>query len=141
MKILTTILIVATLGLGLFCGCKPQGSLAKSTGRSLGSAGIAEGVTAELLIQALHQNGFETIKDKTFEQIVPSSLSSNAYNGLVTLRDTSIKAPSELVLAISTDTVIWFKSHDISGEDAIADWEAKVQKRIALVERLAANQP
>ena len=140
MKTLTTILIVASLGLGLFSGCKSHSSSAKSTGRSLGSAGIAEGVTAEALIQALHRNDFETIQDKTFEQIVPSSLSSNAYTGLVALRDTTIKEPNELVVAIGPDTVIWFKSHDISGNDAIADWEAHVQKRTALVERLAANQ-
>ena len=140
MKTLTTILIVATLGLGLFSGCKPHGSPAKSTGRSLGSAGIAEGVTAEALIHALHRNDFETIQDKTFEQIVPSSLSSKAYTGLVALRDTTIKEPNELVVAVGPDTVIWFKSHDISGNDAIADWEAHVQKRIALVGRLAANQ-
>jgi hypothetical protein len=140
MKTLSTILIVAILGLGLFSGCKPHGSPAKSTGRSMGSAGIAEGVTAELLIQALHRNDFETIQDKTFEQIVPSSLSSSAYTGLVALRDTTIKEPNELVVAIGPDTVIWLKSHEISGNDAIADWEAHVQKRIALVEQLAANQ-
>ena len=140
MKKLTAILIVAILGLGLFSSCKPQGSPAKSTGRSLGSAGIAEGVTAEALIQDLHRNDFETIQDKTFEQIVPSALSSSAHTGLVALRDTTIKKPNELVVAIGPDTVIWFKSHDISGNDAIANWEAHVQKRIALVERLAANK-
>jgi len=106
----------------------------------LGSAGIAGGVTAEALVQALHRNDFETIQDKTFEQIVPTSLSSSAYTGLVALRDTSIKEPNELVVAIGPDTVIWFKSHEISGNDAIADWDAHVQKRIALVELLAANQ-
>jgi len=140
MKTLAAISIVAILGFGLISGCKPHGSQAKSTGQSLGSAGIAEGVTAEALIQALHRNDFATIQDKTFEQIVPSALSSSAYTGLVALRDTTIKEPNELVVAIGPDTVIWFKSHDISGNDAIANWEAHVQKRIALVERLAANK-
>lgn len=106
----------------------------------MGSAGLAEGADTEALIQALKKNGFEMIEGKNFQQILPYDTQYRGYEGLVALRDTTAKTPNEFVVGVGPDTVMWFKSHDISGNDAIADWEAHVQKRIALVERLAANK-
>lgn len=106
----------------------------------MGSAGLADGADIEKLIQALQQNDFEMIERKTFDQIVPDDTQSRGYEGLVTLRDTTAKTPNEFLVGVGPDTVIWFKSHDVSGDDAIADWEAHVHKRIALVKRLAANE-
>jgi len=106
----------------------------------MGSAGLAEGADTEALIQALQQNDFEMIEGKNFQQILPGDTQYRGYEGLVALRDTTAKTPNEFVVGVGPDTVIWFKSHDVSGDDVIADWEAHVQKRIALVERLAANK-
>ena len=93
----------------------------------------------EALILALQKNGFETIEGKTFEQFVPDDTQSRDYSGVIALRDTTAKFPNEIILGVGSDAVFWFESHNVSG-DAIADWEAHVQKRIALVERLAANK-
>ena len=106
----------------------------------MGSAGLAEGADTEALIQALKQNDFEMIEGKNFQQILPADAHYRGYDGLVALRDTTAKAPNEFVVGVGPDMVMWFKSHDISGDDAIAVWEGHVQKRISLVERLAANQ-
>ena len=106
----------------------------------MGSAGLAEGADTEALIQALKQNDFEMIEGKNFQQILPADTQYRGYEGLVVLRDTTAKTPNEFVVGVGPDTVMWFKSHDISGDDAIADWEAHARKRIALIERLAANQ-
>ncbi len=136
--------MIAILALGSLSGCKPQPhgrpGTAKETGSSWGAAGLAEGADTEALIQALKQNDFEMIKGKNFQQILPGDTQHRGYEGLVALRDTTAKTPNEFVVGVGPDTVMWFKSHDISGDDAIADWEAHVQKRIALVERLAANK-
>ena len=107
----------------------------------MGSAGLAEGEDTEALIQELKQNDFEMIEGKSFQQILPGDTQNRGYEGLIALRDTTAKTPNEFVVGVGSDTVMWFKSHDISGDDAISDWEAHVQKRIALVERLAANKP
>jgi hypothetical protein len=140
MKKYNHIAIYAILALGSLAGCnKPHASPPKSTGQSLGSTVLAEGVNTEALIQALKQNDFELVEGKTFEQMVPSDTKSRGFKGLVAVRDTTAKSPNEFVVGVGPDTVIWFQSHDESG-DAIADWEAHVQKRIALVERLAANK-
>ena len=106
----------------------------------MGSVGLAEGADTEALIKALQQNDFEMIEGKNFQQILPGDTQYRGYEGLVALRDITAKTPNEFVVGVGPDTVMWFKSHDISGDDAIADWEAHVQKRIALVERLAANK-
>ena len=106
----------------------------------MGSAGLAKGADTEALIQALEQNGFKLIEGKNFQQILPADTENRGYEGLVALRDTTAKPPNEFVVGVGPDTVMWFKSHDISGADAFADWEAYVRKRIALLERLAANQ-
>lgn len=139
MKKLTPVVLVATLALGILIGGKPHGGSAKSTGQSLGSAGLSEGVDTKAIIKALQQNGFVKIEGKTFEQIVPVEMQSSGYEGLVALRDSTASTPNEFVVGVGPETVNWFKSQDISG-DAIADWEAHVQKRIALVELLAANK-
>jgi hypothetical protein len=81
------------------------------------------------------------IEEKTFKQIVPGNTQSRGYEGLVALREITAKTPNEFLVGVGPDTVIWFKSHNVSGDDAIVDWEAHIQKRIALVERLAANKP
>jgi hypothetical protein len=140
MKKLTPVVIVAILALGSLLACKPHASSSKSTGRSMGSAGLAEGADTEAFIQALQKNDFEMIEGKNFQQILPGDTQYRGYEGLVALRDTTTKSPNEFVVGVGSGTVMWFKSHDISGDDAIADWEAHVQKRIALVERLAANK-
>ena len=106
----------------------------------MGSAGLPEGADTKALIQALKQNDFEMIEGKNFQQILPSDTQYRGYEGLVALRDTTAKTPNEFVVGVGPDTVMWFKSHDVSDDDAIVDWEAHVQKRIALVERLAANK-
>ena len=131
--------MAAVLTLGMLFGCKPQVGPSKSTGQGFGSAGLAEGLDIEALIQALQQNGFEVLEGKTFEEIVPGDTRSRGDEGLVALRDTTAKTPNEFVVGVGADTVVWFKSHEVSGDDAVADWETHVQKRIALVERLAAN--
>lgn len=141
MKKLSPFVTVAILALGSLSGCKPHAGPSKSTAQSIGSAGLAEGADTEALIQALKQHDFEMVEGKTFEQIVPGNTPSRGYEGLIALRDTTAKAPNEFVVGVGPDTVIWFKSHKASGDDAMADWEAHVQKRIALVERLAANKP
>jgi hypothetical protein len=139
MKKLLPVAIVAILALGGFFGCKPHAGPSKSTGQSMGSAGLAAGVGTEALIQALQNNDFERIEGKTFDQIVAGDTQSRGNQGLVALRDTTAKPPNEFVVGVGPDTVTWFKSHDISRDDAIADWDAHVQKRIALVERLASE--
>ena len=106
----------------------------------MGSAGLAKGADTEALIQGLKQNDFAMIEGKNFQQILPADTTYRGYEGLVALRDTTAKTPNEFVVGVGPDTVMWFKSHDIFGDEAIADWEAHVRKRIALVERLAANQ-
>ena len=106
----------------------------------MGSVGLGEGADTEALIQALQQYDFEMIEGKNFQQILPGDTQYRGYEGLVALHDTTAKTPNEFVVGVGPDTVVWFNSHDISGDDAIADWEAHVQKRIALVKRLAANQ-
>ncbi|MFK7851784.1 MAG: hypothetical protein AB8D78_12485 [Akkermansiaceae bacterium] len=140
MQKLIPVVIVAILALGSLFGCKPHAGPSNSTGQSMGSAGLAEGADTEALIQALKQNDFEMIEGKNFQQILPSGTPYRGYEGLVALRDTTAKTPNEFVVGVGPDTVMWFKSHDISGDDAIADWEANVQNRIALVERLVANK-
>ena len=105
----------------------------------MGSAGLAEGADTEALIQALKQNEFEMIEGKNFQQILPIDTQYRGYEGLVALRDTTARMPNQFVVGVGSGPVMWFKSHDIAGDDAIADWETHVQKRIALVERLAAN--
>ena len=135
MKKVTPIIVVAILVLGSLLGCKPYDVPAKSTGSRLGSTGMAEGVTTEALIQALQQNGFEVVEGETFEQIVPVDTPSRGdYAGLVALTDTTAKRPNEFVVGVGPEGVIWFESHDISGDDAIKDWEAHIEKRIHLVE-------
>jgi hypothetical protein len=106
----------------------------------MGSASLAEEVSTEALIQTLQQNDFELIEGKTFAQILPGDMQSRDYEGLVALRDTTTNTPNEFVVGVGPGTVIWFRSHNVSGDDAIADWEAHAKKRIALVERLAANK-
>jgi len=140
MKKLIPVVIVAILALGSLFGCKPHAGPSTLTGQSMGSAGLAEGADTESLIQELKQNDFEMIEGKNFQQFLPGDTQHRGYDGLIALRDTTAKTPNELVVGVGPDTVMWFKSHDISGDDAIADWEAHVQKRIALIERLAANQ-
>jgi hypothetical protein len=97
-------------------------------------------VAAEVLVQALQKNDFEMIEGKNFQQILPVDTQYRGYEGLVALRDTTAKTPNELVVGVGPDTVMWFRSHNITGDDAVVEWEAHVQKRIALVERLAANK-
>jgi hypothetical protein len=97
-------------------------------------------VAAEAFIEALKKNDFEMIEGKNFQQILPVDTQYRGYEGLVALRDTTAKPPNEFVVGVGPDTVTWFSSHDITGDDAVAEWEAHVQKRIALVERLAANK-
>jgi hypothetical protein len=138
-KKLAHIAILAILVLGGISVCKPHAGPPKSIGQSLGSAELAEGVGTGAFILALQQNGFETIEGKTFEQFVPDDTQSRAYSGVIALRDTIAKYPNEIVVGVGSDAVFWFESHNVSG-DAIAEWEAHVQKRIALVERLAANK-
>jgi hypothetical protein len=140
MKKLIPAVIVAILALGSLLGCKPHAGPSTLTGQSMGSAGLPEGADTEALIQGLKQNDFAMIEGKNFQQILPADTTYRGYEGLVALRDTTAKTPNEFVVGVGPDTVMWFKSHDISGDEAIADWEAHVQKRIALVERLAANQ-
>ena len=139
MNKLTRVVIVAILALGSLLGCKPHAGPAKSTGQSLGSADLAQGVDTEALIHALQQSGFEAIKGKTFGQIVPGDTPHRAYAGVVALRDATAKRPNEFVVGVGSGAVFWFESHDVSG-DGIGDWEAHVKKRIHLVERLAANK-
>jgi hypothetical protein len=98
-------------------------------------------VAAEALIKALQKDDFEIIEGKNFQQILPVDTPYTGYEGLVALRDTTAKTPNEFVVGVGPDTVMWFKSHDITGNEAVAEWEAHVQKRIALVERLSANKP
>ena len=105
----------------------------------MGSAGLVEGADTDALIQALQQNDFEMIEGKSFQQILPGDMQHRGHERLVALRDTTARTPNEFVVGVGPDTVLWFKSHDVSG-DAIADWEAHVQKRIALVERLAGSK-
>jgi hypothetical protein len=140
MKKYNYITIYAILALGSLAGCnKPHASPQKSTGQSLGSAALPAGVDTEALIQSLKQNDFELVEGKTFEQIVPADTKSRGFEGLVAVRDTTAKSPNEFVVGVGPDTVIWFQSHDESG-GAIADWNAHVQKRTALIERLAAKK-
>ncbi|MFZ9937772.1 MAG: hypothetical protein ACO3JG_12070 [Luteolibacter sp.] len=132
--------IYAILALGSLAGCnKPHAGPQRSTGQSLGSAAVPAGVDTEALIQDLTQNDFELVDGKTFEQTVPAETKSRGFEGLVAARDTTVKSPNEFVVGVGPDTVIWFQSHDESGK-AIAEWNAHVQKRIALIERLAGKK-
>ncbi|QTN32631.1 hypothetical protein HZ994_09890 [Akkermansiaceae bacterium] len=138
MKNLTTVAMVAVLAFGSLLGCNPHARPAESKGSGLGSVEMA--VASEVLVQALQKNDFEMIAGKNFQQILPVDTPYTGYEGLVALRDRSAKAPNEFVVGVGPDTVMWFKSHDITGNDAIVEWEAHVQKRITLVERLAADK-
>ncbi len=138
MKKPTTVAIVAILAFGSLLGCNPHAGPAESKGSGLGSVEMT--VPSEELVQALQKNDFEMIAGKNFQQVLPVDTPYTGYEGLVALRDRSAKAPNQFVVGVGPDTVMWFKSHDITGDEAIAEWEAHVQKRIALVERLAANK-
>ena len=137
MKKPTPTVIAAILTLGSLIGCKPNDFPAKSKGHSLGSA--ANEVSNEALVQSFQQNGFEMIAGKTFDQILPDDIPSSAYVGMVALRDATAKPPNEFVVGVGSDTVLWFESHDTSG-DAIADWKAHLKKQTDLVKQLAASK-
>ena len=67
--------IVAILALGSLSGCKPRAVPAVPTtdkGYTLCSHHI--GVSPSTFIQALQQNGFETIEGKTFDQVKQEAL-------------------------------------------------------------------
>lgn len=138
MKKLASIVLVATLTLGSLFGCKPLAGPPKSAGASVGSVGLSDGVDAKAIIQALQQNQFERIEGKTFEQVLPRDTQSRGYEGLDAFRDTTAKKPNEFIVGVGPDTVTWFTSHDVAG-DKLAGWESHLQKRIALIERLAAK--
>jgi hypothetical protein len=93
-------------------------------------------VTPEALIQSLQKNDFEKLEGKNFQQILPVDTPYRGYEGLVALRDTTAKTPNEFVVGVGPDTLMWFTSHDITGDDAIPEWEAHVKKRTDLVKRL-----
>jgi hypothetical protein len=98
-------------------------------------------VATEALIQSFKQNGFEAVDGKTFDDILPDSISSRgSYARALVLRDTTINAPSEFFIGIESDSILLFKSYDVTGEDAIADWQAHIATRSKLVEELAARQ-
>jgi hypothetical protein len=137
MKKLIPTVIAAVLTLGISIGCKPSSVPAKSKGHSLGSA--ANEANTEALIQIFKRNGFEMIAGKTLDQILPADISSDAFVGMVALRDTTVKPPNEFVVGVGSDTVLWFESHDVSG-DAIADWKAHLAKQTNLVKKLAASK-
>jgi hypothetical protein len=98
----------------------------------------ANEVSPEALIQSFQQNGFEMIAGKTLDQILPDDVLSSAYVGMVALRDTTAKAPNQFVVGVGSDIVLWFESHDLSG-DAIADWKAHLKKQTDLVKQLASK--
>ena len=99
-----------------------------------------EGVAPEPLIQSLKQNGFETVDGKTFDDILPDGIPSRgSYTGALVLRDTTVNAPNEFFIGIESDTILLFKSHDVTGDDAIADWQAHIETRSNLVEELVAR--
>lgn len=139
MKKAVPIVVVAILALGSLSGCKPRAVPAVPTtdkGFTLCSHHI--GVSPSTFIQALQENGFETIEGKTFEQVVPRDYQSRVYIGIVTLRDTTVKWPNTFIVGVGSDTVTWYESHNVSG-DGIVDWEVHVKKRIDLVKKLATN--
>ena len=139
MKDLISAAFVATLILGSLAGCKPHAGPSKATGQSMGFLGLAEGANTEALIQALKINHFERIEGKNFQQVLPIDTPYRGYEGLVVLRDTTAKAPNEVLVGVGPDTVMWSSSHKITGDDGIAEWKAHVQKRIATVEQLSAS--
>lgn len=130
-----TVAILALASLPLF---KAPDQPATSKGSSWGSGEIA--VAPEALIQALQINDFDMIEGKNFQQILPADTPYRGYEGLVALRDTTATTPNEFVVGVGPDMVMWFRSQDITGDDAIVKWETHVQKRLALVERLSANK-
>jgi hypothetical protein len=143
MKKLTPVAMIAILAIGSLSGCKPQPhgrpGTAKETGSSWGSAGLAEGVTTEALIQSLQNSGFELIEGKTFGQMAGGASQYPEYAGVVALRDTTFKGASKLIVGVGPNGVMWFESRDLSGEAAILEWQAHFRKRVELVEQLAAN--
>lgn len=143
MKKLTAVVImpvatVAILALAILLLLKPHDRPGHSKGSSWGSEEIA--VAPEALIQTLQKNDFEIIEGTNFQQILPADTPYRGYEGLVALRDTTSTIPNEFVVGVGPDMVMWFRSQDITGDDAIVKWESHVQKRIALVERLSANK-
>jgi len=141
MKKAVPVVVVAILALGSLSGCKPRAVPAvpaTDKGYTLCSHHI--GVSPSTFIQALQQNGFETIEGKTFEQVVPRDDQSRAYIGIVALRDRTVKEPNEFIVGVGSDTFTYYQSHNVSGEERIKDWNTHVEKRIDLVKKLATNK-
>jgi hypothetical protein len=135
--------IISLLALGAFVVwlLKPLHVPPHSKGSGLSSLNRPEGVTTEALIQSFKQNGFESVDGKSFDDILPDSISSRSnYGSTLVLRDTSIKTPNEFFIGIESETIVLFNSHDVTGEDAIADWQAHIETRSNLVQRLASRQ-
>lgn len=138
-KTTASLVTLTILALSSLSGWKPHDVPAKSTGYSVSAVDLATGVTPEALMQAFQRNGFQTINGETFEQIIPGDTPSDAYLGIVALRDTTVQGPNEFVVGVGSDTVFWYESHNVVG-DAVVDWEAHVKNRIKLVEALAVNK-
>ena len=139
--------IFAILALGSLSGClKPRAVpavpavpavLTTDKGYKLSSHCI--GVSPSAFIQALKQNGFETIEGKTFEQFVPDKdLSrSRGFVGIVALRDTTVKEPNEFIVGVGSDTVtlLELKSYTVSN-DHFKGYYDHINRRIDLVKKL-----
>lgn len=131
----TPIAMSAILALASLPSCKPPDYPAKSQGSGLGSEDMR--VAADVLIEDLKKNDFEVINGKNFQQILPADTSSSGDEGLVALRDTTAAPPNEFIVGVGPDTLIWHQSHNITGKNAIAEWDRHVLERIDLVKRLA----
>ena len=135
------VVLVANLAFSSLSGCKPMTMTvpASSTGSNMGSVGLNTSISPEVLILSLQQNGFETIDGKTLKQALNDSPHAASF-GDVALRDTTVKESNKFLVAVGSDTVTWYQSHDVSGKGRIADWETHVKKRIDLVKKLAAQK-
>ena len=137
----TLLLFLAVLTLSSILGCKPVGPPAASSGSSVSGWDLNTEVTPEAMIKALKETGFASVDGKTFGEILESNnMTAGDYTGVVALQDTTVQVPNAFIVGVGSDGVYWFKSHSITGKDAILDWQEHVQKRIDLVKKLAGNE-
>jgi hypothetical protein len=136
--IVSTVALLLIVGLALWL-IRPPADEGWSRGHTVGFVNLPAGVTGDTLIQSFQKNGFEQIEESTFDEIVPGDSHSRSYVGSIALRDTTTEESYEFVLGIGSDVVFWFESHDGSS-DSVKTWEEHLEKRVALVERLAFNK-
>jgi len=120
---------------------KPPDQPAHSKGTSLSSLHRPEGVATETLIQSFNQNGFESVDGKNFDDFLSEdSPYRDRFGDPLVLRDTTVDTPNKFFIGIEKDTILLFKSHDITGDDAITDWQEQIETRSNLVKKLSARQ-